>query len=76
MTKPRKPSVYWKQWNVRLDPELSTALRAHLENPLLVGLPNGKLMEFFTIAVKAELTKRGAWPPVKHDDSFLEGEKK
>lgn len=50
----------FKQWNVRLDPGLSAALDAHLRDPLLVGLPKGALQDFFTVAVRNELTRRGA----------------
>jgi len=52
----------YRQWNVRLDPDLSAAIEAHLRDPMLVGLPKGKLAELFTVAIRKELEARGAYP--------------
>lgn len=54
------PSTSWPQWNVRLSPDLSARLRAHLASPTLVGLPRGALMAFFTEAIRRELDRQGA----------------
>lgn len=53
----------YEQWNVRLPPDLCHALRAHLSDPLLVTLPKGRVAEFFTTALTAELKRVNAWPP-------------
>jgi hypothetical protein len=50
------------QWNVRLDPVTSDALRTYLASPLLVGLPKGALAAFMTRAIRTELQRVGAWP--------------
>lgn len=53
----------FKQWNVRLPPDLSDAITRHLANPLLVGLPKGDVAALFETALRAELAKRGAPAP-------------
>lgn len=57
MTVP-SPSSSWTQWNVRLPPDLSSCLREHLADPLLVGLPRGAVASFFITAVINELERR------------------
>lgn len=47
------------KWTVRVPPDLNAALRSHLANPLLVGLPKGVANDFFISAIRRELAARG-----------------